>query len=599
MYVCALRPHGEPLSKGDVFGYIARLKRGPDTTLHSVVEGPFAAVATAHPQQRRPQLARWRSIIGAGDVRLDNRAEVARIARVDETDAESDLQLVLAALDRAGDDCVARILGDFAFIAWDARAQKLTAARDAFGIKPLYHRAESGLVLFSSGIAPLQYDEAYDIDYIADCLSGHTAPATHTIWQGITAVAAGSVTRQRGTVQTREKYWSADRFMPADSGDERSNSERFRELLTEGVRTRVAGESSVWAQLSGGLDSSSIVGLASREGAGVAGTVTVVDTMGEGDERRYSDAVVQQYGLRNEQVCDYWAWQQDAEPVPATDHPYPMLPFHARDRRVHDIVRDAGGRVLLSGLGADHYLHGTLDYITDMASAWRLRDAVRELTTWSVATRQSFWQLGRRYLLDPFLAGAAAGGPPPPWLDARLRGRAAAPVAASPAAGRTRFRFAGRVAGGLDALPSWLERWPYGESVELRYPFLHRPLVEWSLQLPATRRGRPHARKWILREAMRGVLPEAVRTRSTKGGIDARILWSLRREKPRLDAMLRDPVLAQLGCVDADALRHAVAQAANGMPINNVHLFSALALETWFQTRAGVSAGAGLAASAA
>lgn len=596
MYVCALRPHGEPLSRTDVFSYIARLPRRPDSALHSMVEGPFAAVATSFPGQLRPQLGRWRGVLGAGDVRLDNPEEVARIARIDRADADSDLTLVLAALDRAGEGCIPRILGDFAFVSWDARAQKLLAVRDAFGVKPLYHHTSDGLVLFSSEIAPLRQTERYDLDYIADSLNGLTAPATRTIWRGIGAVVAGTIVRHRGTVLSRERYWAPESFLPGTAGDERESAEQFRDLLAEGVRTRMDGAGSVWSQLSGGLDSSSVVSLAaSQSGNSLAGTVTLVDTMGEGDERRYSDAVASRFGVRNEQVIDCWAWQESGHGAPATDQPYPMLPFHERDRRAYDIVRSAGGRVMLSGFGADHYLHGSLDYITDLASSWQVRAALREVTTWSVATRQSFWRLGRRYLIDPFVGGTGAVAPSgPEWLSEDLRRRSGLSPDAGDRAVRVPSgqRFAGRVTAGLHALPAWIERWPYGEDVEMRYPFLYRPLVEWSLQLPAQQRVRPHARKWILREAMRGILPDAVRTRSTKGGIDARILWSIRHEKARLDRMLKDPILAQMGCIDPATLRRAVDRSVQGVPVHNVHLFSALALETWLVAQAAEGTGA-------
>lgn len=594
MYVCALRPRGEPLSKPDVLTYLTQLGRAPGGALHSLVEGPFAAVATSHSAQLRPQLARWRCLVGAGDVRLDNRARVAELAGTRPTAAMSDLELVLAALDAAGEGCVPAILGDFAFVAWDARAQKLLAVRDAFGVKPLYRCATDGMVLFSSDIAPLNVEGAYDLDFIADYLTGHAAPATQTIWRGISAVGAGSLVRYRGTVQSRERYWQPDWFEPANDGDETANAIHFRELFDEGVRARMEGAGDVWAHLSGGLDSSAVVSVASGltlPGARLAGTVTVVDTLGEGDERVYSDAVLERCGVRNEQVQDYWAWQDDGRGPPLVDQPYPMLPFHARDQAVHDTVRKSGARVLLSGMGADHYLDGTLDYITDMASAWRVRDALRELTTWSVATRQSFWQMGRRYLLEPFVATAGATGlNAPPWMSASLVARLEGfPQPPSRLRGAHTSRFAGRVTAGLQALPAWLERWPYGEHVEMRYPFLYRPLVEWSLRLPPRQRVRPHARKWILREATRDVLPETVRTRSTKGGIDARILWSLRRERPRLERLLRDPILAQLGCVDGALLRDTVDRAARGVPVNNVHLFSALSLETWLASRAASS----------
>lgn len=583
MYVCALRPRGESLSKADVFGYITRLKRD-GASLHSIVEGPFAAVALDRPDQHRDLLARIGGLIGAGDVRLDNRVEVAALAGVS-VSGHSDLELALGAIDRRGEGCIPQLLGDFAFVCWDARAHKLLAVRDAFGVKPLFRRAAPGLQLFSSDIQPLRTDDTYDLEYIADHLAGRNAALSATIWRGITPVEAGSLVRQRGTVQSDERYWRAEEFEPADDGDEIDNCLRFRALLEESVLARVDDAAHTWAHLSGGLDSSSIVALSNSlgvDGKRVANTVTIVDSLGEGDERAYSGAVVQKYGLRNEQVRDYWAWQDDGEAAPLTDQPSPLYPFYARDRRAWNIVRNAGGRVLLSGFGADQYLYGNLNYITDMAANGRIRDALGEVTTWSVAMRQSFWTVGRRYLVDPFLARSPRVHEPPRWMNGvATRGR---DFGSRVHGGH---RFASAITENMNSLPTWIERWPYGHEIEMRYPFLYRPLVEASLRLPAKQRVRPHARKWILREATRDLLPDVVRRRSTKGGIDARILWSLQREKPRLDAMLRDSILAQLGCVDPAALRTAVDEARRGVVVNNVQLLSTLALETWLSVRHG------------
>jgi asparagine synthase (glutamine-hydrolysing) len=596
MYVCALRPRGEPLTRVDVFGYIARLERESGVALHSIVEGPFAAFAVGR-RGGTAQLGRHRALVGAGDVRLDNRDQVARLSGLDATAAETDLELVLAALHACGESCIPRLLGDFSLVVWDSRARKLLAVRDAFGVRPLYLRSTPDLLVYSSDAGTLQRDDAHDVDYIASWLAGRP-DRDRTIWSGVEAVPAGTFVRQRGTVTTRDQYWSASSFSPADDGDDEANSHRFRELLERGIRARVEGAGEVWAQLSGGLDSSAIVALTGmvRGSHRIGGTITVVDSLGEGDERVHSDAVVERFGLRNEQVRDYWAWQDDGMPPPLTPHPTPMFPFYARDRRVHEIVQQAGARVLLSGMGADHYLSGSLDYITDLAGTWRIRAALREVTSWSIATRQSFWRIGSRYMIEPFLPALLRQRTPghvPDWLRSgaaeRLQGarhaHATTPAHASQA--KAGHRFANRIAAHMDELPAWFEGWPFAGELEMRYPFLYRPLVEWSLRLPVRQRIRPAQRKWILREATRGVLPESVRTRSTKGGIDARILWSLHRERNRVDAMLKDPILAQLGCVDPFALRAAVAAARSGVPGHNVQLFSTLSLETWLRVRSG------------
>src|SRR5690606_34972903 len=211
MYICALRPRGESLSKADLFGFIARLRR-TGGVVHSIVEGPFAAVAIEYPNQHRQLLARQGSLIGAGDVRLDNRAEVAELAGMREADA-SDLELVLGAIDRNGEGCIPHLLGDFAFVCWDARAQKLLAVRDAFGVKQLFHREAPGLQLYASDMDPLRQDDAYDFDYIAEYLTTGGPATDTTIWRGVTAVGAGCLVRHRGTVRSPERYWRAEEYM--------------------------------------------------------------------------------------------------------------------------------------------------------------------------------------------------------------------------------------------------------------------------------------------------------------------------------------------------------------------------------------------------
>jgi asparagine synthetase B (glutamine-hydrolysing) len=368
------------------------------------------------------------------------------------------------------------------------------------------------------------------------------------------------------------------------------------------VRVRAAGAGEVWSQLSGGLDSSSVVATAQalhREGllrAGLAGTVTVVDSLGDGDERAFSDTLLARYNVRNELVRDYWAWQDDGLGAPATDEPRPTYPFFARDRRLTAIVRGAGGRVLLSGLGSDHFLFGNLGFIADLVARGQVTTALREITRWSVAARQSFWRVAADTAVYPFLPAALKRrlAEPwrrvPPWIAADFARHQALqdrlPVMWGLAA-KPGEKFHREVAAEEDSHPVWIDREPFNDGLEMRYPFLYRPLVEFALRLPPEMRVQPGARKWLLREAMREELPETIRTRVGKGGIDARILGSFDREGARLARLLRNPILADLGCIDAVALRQAVERARNGIVSNLVTLVQALSLETWLAVRAG------------
>ncbi len=599
-FACAAAAPGAPLPPG-LRARLAAAVAAPGCPAAELAGDGFAAAARTGPDAPRPLLARRGALLAVGDVRLDNRAEVAAWGGACGARG-TDLELVLGAYVARGTECLDGMLGDFAFALWDGGRGTLTAMRDPFGVKALFLAREGGALLLSSRLEALAGGCGFDEEWVADFLVGGAAHSERTVWAGVRAVAPGERLAWTWGRLAARRFWRAADFAPAESVDERAATQRFRELFEEAVRTRTEGEAGVWSQLSGGLDSSSVVSVAQTlaaagRGPALAGTVTVVDTLGDGDERRYSDTVVNRWGLRNEQLVDHWAWQDDGAPPAATDEPRSHFPFWARDRALVARVRGAGGRVLLSGQGSDHYLGGSWSYVTDLLAAGRVRTGLRELTRLSVAARRSFWTGLGRHGVFPFLPTAAKlrfARPHegvPAWLDADFVRRAGVaerlPAVRQLAAPRGGSRFAHEVATEMAALAAFVERGPFQDGIEMRYPFLHRPLVEHSLRLPPAMRIRAGTGKYVLREAMRGILPEEVRTRRGKGGIDARLLWAMSREADRLRELLRDPEIARRGWVRADALRAAVEAARQGEVRSLPFLLCSLSLETWLAVRAG------------
>ena len=595
-FFCALRTDGAEISKTELFGQLARLPRSLDW--QSVLSGAFSAMTPGPRHTMRPMITRGRGYVAAGDVRLDNRAELAAEAGADEH--ASDLAIIASLIDKHGASVIPRLLGDFSFVFWDARAQKLLAARDAFGVKPLYYRREGNYLLVASRLAPLVGDETLDREYLADMLVGLPSPTPRTVWQGTLAVEPGALLVQRGSVTAQSRYWDASNFQPGMRISEADAAQQFRSLLFQGVDQRVDGSENVWSQLSGGLDSSAVVAIAERNRAAdgparLGGTITVVDSLGDGDEQRFSDAVIAQYPLRNELVRDYWPWRDDQDwGPPITDEPSTLYPFHARDQKTVDVVRQNGARVLLSGLGSDHYLHGTLHYMADMVASGSIRSAMSEALGWAVATRRSFWSTAHSNALRPLLHLTGIGKQRvqvPRWIDRDFAARHAVEhriaEAYSPQA-RFGKMYVTHTSTELRRVANWIQRGPFEDQLEMRYPFLHRPLVEFALALPISMKIRPGTHKWILREALRGVLPEPVRTRTTKGGMDARIYWTLQHEASLINKLTTDPLLGQFGCINVDELRKMVEVARQGEYRQTVHLFSVLSLETWLRTRFGM-----------
>jgi asparagine synthase (glutamine-hydrolysing) len=259
-------------------------------------------------------------------------------------------------------------------------------------------------------------------------------------------------------------------------------------------------------------------------------------------------------------------------------------------------VRDAGGNVLLSGVGADHYLTGNLYFFADRLSSGHAIGAIRELARWATLGRISFWPLLYESAVYPLLPRSIRAQLPPaatsaprwvmPSFARRFEmARAGAIVRSLDApAGH---KYAGAVAHQLANFGNSCDRGLVTDVLQMRYPFLYRPLVEFALCLPPELRTRPFARKWILREAMRGVLPEIVRTRRGKGSNGRRVLLSLLDPSSPVDSLLRDPLLADLGCVDPARLRGAVDAARHGRLGIDAPLLTALSLETWLRVQAG------------
>lgn len=561
-FFCALRLDGRPISKRELFAYLARLPKQQEW--ESCADGAFTGTALAQKQAMRPLIAQRRSMMGVGDVRLDNRDELMALASCSAD--ESDLAIVLAVIDRQGADAVSRLHGDFSFVAWDARARKVIAARDCFGVKPLFYRRTAEHLLLSSRLEPLSGDEAIDAEYVAGFLKGAPTTAPRTIWKNALQVEAGGLLVQRGSVTAQSRYWSPAAFEPQATNEDRA-VEEFRELFLGSLIQRVApGET--WAQLSGGLDSSAVVSAAEwlKEGGrdtALLGAVTISDGLGTGDERAFSDTVVSRYALPNEFVRDYWPWRNDYEvPPAASDEPSPLFPFFARDRQLVDIVASNGGRVLLSGLGSDHYMCGSPTYLADMLVQGKIRDTAREVLAWAVETRRSFWHTAHANVVQPLVSS--------------IRTRS-----------RVGHLYSQQMASRLTGVSSWIQRDVFQDRLEVRYPFLSRPLVEFTLRLPINMKVRPAVQKYVLREAMRGIVPEMVRARTHKGGIDARILWALKHEQRLIEELSSDPIIAQMGFVDAKWLRDTVELARQGAWSNTVQVMSALALESWLRARNG------------
>lgn len=545
--------------------------------------------------------------VAVGVARLDNRPELEASIRAARSEL-ADLELALHAIVQFGSEVIPRLLGDFAFVVWDPATRTAVGACDALAVRKLYTAERDGLFAFANRARALTVGDRYDVQFLAEQVASAEAAPELTVYEGVRAVPAGTmVVVERGKLTSRQ-YWSpllVDTEGAARMSDQEA-AQTLRGLLLEAVRVRLSRDGRTWAQLSGGLDSASIVSLtqssaeAGTFAQGLTGTVTYVDREGTAtDERQYTSAVLQRWQLSNEMILEAPMWYDELRPPPRIDQPRVNFMFHPREQRLSEIVRAAGGHVLLTGQGPDEYLRGSMFFFADWLARGQVGAAAREMLRRAAIGRVSFWELAYRNAVVPLLPSRWQQWLGPevtrlaPWLRKTVAQRYHLRERQFELAlygGRIGHKYSHSMTRTMVAVGKLLGHLVLDDALDVRHPFLDRRLVEFGLGLPPTLTTRPHASKWVLREAMRGIVPELVRTRVGKGSQIERHAWSLSAQRTLLEPLVRDPILADLGVVDAGALRSAFAGAQHqarrkGDP--QAALQQVLSIEAWLQIQAG------------
>ncbi|HJU42915.1 MAG TPA: asparagine synthase-related protein [Vicinamibacterales bacterium] len=515
--------------------------------------------------------------------------------------AANDLAAVSSHVYSNGYKAIAQLSGTYGVALWDRNAQLLTACRDAVGIAALYYRRDGAGVYVSDTLDTFDRGEV-DREYVAAFIADGHQDLDRTIWKDCLAVPAGSALVWNNGHVAIETLWSPEHFTPARTGDIRENARSFRALAAKALSFHVEAGEMTWADLSGGLDSSTVVALAAlnarREPAkALGGTITLFGSLGDEDERQFSNAVARRYSIRNLQVNRSWPWRDDGQPAPITPHPTRDFPFYARDRQIAALLRANGAGSLLSGVGPDNYLPRTTLHIPDLLLTGRIREGLDQLWECALASRRRVWELAVNDVLRPAL---------PIQLQALLaRGRLTIPdwVKSNFAQAnhyethmlRKHLLFGRRgsicqslVAQRFKELSTSLQGWHPFESVSIRHPLLFLPLVEFCLQLPHRHRTSLLRFKPVLRVAMADALPALVLNRETKAGsLLRRYVSAISQEHPLIECLLASPILADLGAIEPAKLLAAADRARAGKHESLRRLCLTLSLETWLSVRFG------------
>ena len=437
---------------------------------------------------------------------------------------QTDTEVILAAYDAWGEDCLERFNGMWAFALWDRKNRKLFCARDRFGIKPLYFTTGNSAFLFGSEIKAILAAGDIDVrpnerciyDFLANGWVDHTP---ETFFLSVRRLGAGSclTVNEKGDIRER-RWWRLERKTAVSDP-----VESFRALFEDAVNIRLRSDVPVGSCLSGGLDSSYVVSQMARLTKTVYTFSAVYGKGVPGDESPFIDAVVRKSGAVKHTVTpDPEALLDDMEKlVYHQEEPFGSTSIFAQ-WKVMALAKKHGVTVLLDGQGADEYLGGYLEllglYYTYLFKTFR----------WASLAKEGLGSLKRRRSAKPFKLFAYYSLPNAMQQELKVR---LLPFPKTFARKYTRpfiteypddFNdiFALFLRNNLPQLLRFEDRNSMAFSRETRLPFLDYRLVEMVHSLPTSAKIDRGVTKRILRKAMEGLVPDVITNRHDKVGFE-------------------------------------------------------------------------------
>ena len=494
--------------------------------------------------EKQPAAFGTGGLVVTADARIDNRDELIASLHVNGKAKEriTDVELILSAYKKWGEQCPQRLVGDFAFVIWDGSKRQLFCARDALGIKPFYYYSDGRKFLFGSELHQLFADssilhepnDGMIAEYLACALTSHE----ETLYRGILRLTPGHSLVVGPRKLKKARYWDIDPSATLKYKSDDEYAEHFLTLFKVALRACLRSHRPVGVYLSGGLDSSSVAGLTQslyQEGALPAPGFETFSLVFPGlacDESAYIEEVVKLWDLKCNLVSP--------EPLPISQfaeqacryHDFPNYPNAATFDPLMTMARAKGIRVLLTGLGGDEWLTGSYYHYADLLRSLKLRDLIRQLRFDSRVPRVIFpslpvfrvglWPLipqGVRRVVKKVLRRNSI----PPWVDPQFARRSQLTRRLQEENSAKNFTsFAQRdlyrtlTSGWNSHLSETEDRFTSWVGLEQRHPLNDRRIVEFAFALPEEQRWRGDEPKYVLRRAMANFLPEVVRQRRTK-----------------------------------------------------------------------------------
>jgi asparagine synthase (glutamine-hydrolysing) len=586
-------------------------EQGPDGESHYVVGSvallyrPFHTTAESR-REKQPYLSPQGFIL-MWDGRLDNRDELFLDLRGDLEENPTDVAIVAAAFDRWENDCFRRIVGDWAVSIWKPEQRELLLAADYMAIRHIFYYLKDDRIWWSTDLSPLVLLSGDKFHINEDYIAGYLAQdpdAWLSPYREIREVPPGQFVRICKGRAFVERYWRFDPKSRIRYKTDAEYEEHFRHAFRRSVQRRLRSDSPVLAELSGGLDSSSIVCVADGILAQGGAQTPRVDTLSYCDpsEPGADDAVYrQQIEVRRGRTGNHIDLTRCGDSSLQNGEFMPLPGSLGIGRIIAaeraSVIQRRGCRAVLSGMGGDEFNGGNPDpreQLADLIVQFRLIQFARQLMAWSLAKRKPWVQLlwqSSIILLPRYLAQHVDRHTKiEPWIDrsfARRTGLKRRMLGPQPdsRAGLPSHRsyLAGVIA--VSNITAKIRPLPFAVE-ELRFPYLDQNFVEFILSIPATQILRPGERRSLMRRSLVQCVPQELLSRRTKQLGGRTSTAALMKTAEELRNAFEHPISAEIGVIDQSEFRNAIQATLNGKQHQLVRFLRGISLELWLRDHA-------------
>jgi asparagine synthase (glutamine-hydrolysing) len=585
--------------------------RGPDgESCHvdgsvALLYRPFHTTAESR-REKQPYFSR-RGFILTLDGRLDNRDELIPELRSELDANPTDVAIVSAAFDRWETDCFKRIAGDWAVSIWKQEQHELLFATDYMAIRHIFYYVKNNGVWWSTDLSPLVLLSGDKFHIDDDYIAGYFArgPDSYlTPYREIRQAPAGQFVRVRshGGISV-QRYWTFSPNVRIRYKTDVEYEEHFRHVFRQSVRRRLRSDSPILAELSGGLDSSSIVCIADDILAREKVQTPRLDTLSffdktepNGEDWMYFPKVEERRGRVGTHIDVSNSGDSPASLEYSEFHPFPgYLGFGRKVEFERARATQNGGyRVIMSGIGGDEFLGGIPDpraQLCDLIMQFRFITFAKELMAWSLVKRRPWIRLLCHVSMDflppslgrHFVKEAEVER----WLDKDFAKRtrlAIRQMGVTKTFGMWLPTRRGYVGGVLFMGNKMSKQMSGSLSIgEIRYPYLDQGLIEFILSIPARQLLRPGERRSLMRRSLLGVVPQEILSRRTKQFAARTPLVALEQNWQAIETAFDSSSSSELRFIYRDQLIETLEAAKSGNRPHIVSLMKAISLEFWLR----------------